>query len=180
MNMKKYVMIIAGLMALTTAISVQAMGFKFDPLGEELIAAAHSNDVKKAQSLLQQNVNVNYQDEYGNSALTRATFMGSKDVARLLINAKANPNVQTNFGSTALMLTALNNYKDVAELLINAGANLVLKNDAGQTAYDIARAHGYKELAQMLEIARKGYKLAHTHWRMGQVFGKSDMGFKFE
>ena len=159
MNVKKHVMMIASLIVIAMSISVQAMSFKKEYLDEMLFDAAKRNDVERMKFwLAQKNVDVNYQDKAGATALMEAAEYNSKDVAQLLIDKGADLNLKDNRSYTALMLAALEGAHDIVRLLIDKEADLNLKNVYGNTALIIAAHVGDEDVVQWLINAG-----AHLH-----------------
>lgn len=73
--------------------------------------------------LLLQKIEVNATDEFGESALYKATSSDCEPVIILLINAKANPNLKNKYGDTALSraISHKNPSPAIIEILKNAG-----------------------------------------------------------
>ncbi len=62
-------------------------------LGDKLLGALRSGDLKAVQTCLSYEVEVNVTDEYGFTALQVAQMRGQKDIAELLLAKGADPNV---------------------------------------------------------------------------------------
>ena len=58
-------------------------------LGDELIQAAHNNDLEEVERLLEAGADVNWQDEYGDTALYYAVMGGHISIVELLKAAGA-------------------------------------------------------------------------------------------
>jgi uncharacterized protein len=87
---------------------------------QDLYLAARTNDVKLAQSLIEQKVDINQKDERGYTALILATYNQSSDVAELLLKHGADPEIGDRTGRTALMGASFQgDVKCVAILLEN-------------------------------------------------------------
>jgi hypothetical protein len=77
-------------------------------LNDQLLAAAHVNDVKAVRTLLDAGANVNAADAYGNTALMLAAEVRSKgDVVKLLLERGADADIRDPSGLTALERTNL-------------------------------------------------------------------------
>ena len=66
---------------------------------------------------------VNFQDEYGRTALIWAAYYGYSDIVQALITAGADLNIQDNYGDTALKLAVWGEQSHTAQLLVDAGAD---------------------------------------------------------
>ena len=62
-------------------------------------------------------LDVNFQGEYGDIALIKASQYGHSEIVRLLLKNKANVNLKDNNGRTALMEASSNGRLKVVELL---------------------------------------------------------------
>jgi uncharacterized protein len=62
-------------------------------------------------------VEVNAQDDYENTSLTRAAESGHLEVVRLLLENGANPNLRDEFDKTPLELAEENGHFEVAEFV---------------------------------------------------------------
>ena len=117
----------------------------------ELIDAVYDNDIDLVGQLLNNNVDIELQDQYENTALIWAINRapdgyGSMrlgievsievriEVIRLLLENGANPNIQNNEGTTALMKASQYIERiEIVELLLEYGANLNLQNEDGES-----------------------------------------------
>ena len=153
MNMNKIIMTLAIAIAAITTISLRAQSN--DELGKKLILTTYIDDAKTAQSLLDQGVNINYQDEFGRTALMFAAIHDSENIAQLLINNGADLNLQNDNGNTALIIASADNSIDVVQLLIDNGASFTLRNKYKQSAYDLAKTRGNQAVLNILPKAAK-------------------------
>jgi len=74
--------------------------------------------------LLNQKVNINEKDDYGATALLRATMKNRKDIVEILINNKANLDLQDNSDETALICAAQLGEKDIIKILLICWLNV--------------------------------------------------------
>jgi ankyrin repeat protein len=116
--------------------------------GKELTEATNANNANDVAALIKNpNINLNWVNEAGNTALMRAAFKNNKEIAALLIAVGANPNGHNRNGNSALALTQ---NTEIAESLLNVGANPNAKNDTGGTALMMAAQTGLIEIAKLL------------------------------
>jgi len=87
--------------------------------GPALIDAATNGDVAKVQALLAEGADVNYQDQYGRTALFSAAKRGHTEAVRILLTKGAEVNHKSKAGKTALSMA---DTKAIAQLLKAAGA----------------------------------------------------------
>ena len=73
---------------------------------QELLKACEQGNLEVVKGLLEKDVNVNSEDEYGSTALIIAISNGHTEIAELLIVNGANVNTKANNGTTALMSAA--------------------------------------------------------------------------
>ena len=121
--------------------------------GQEMAQAASARIPKHSlamiTALLKAGADVNSRDEYGATALSRASYRGNQDLVQLLL---AQPGIKldrTNVdGETALMMAAENGHAEIVEMLLKAGADVSITDEGGATA--ISRAQ--KTLAKQQTI----------------------------
>lgn len=96
---------------------------------EDIITNALLCDINSLKKLIESGVDVNFQDEWGNTALIAISDFNRPDIVKLLLNFNANPDIINKFGENALIVSAKrNNIKNI-ELLIDANANWLIKKD---------------------------------------------------
>jgi ankyrin repeat protein len=100
-----------------------------------------------------QEVNINFQDKNGDTALMWDSMSNgsnnSKDNIKLLLDNGADPNIQNVLGYTALMFASSHN-NEVVELLLDKGAEINLKNKSGWTALMHAVDRDKYEIVKLL------------------------------
>ena len=94
--------------------------------------------------------NVDWQDNYGWTALHYCGQYDHIEIAKMLIDAGADVNIQHNNGSTALNVCAYKNRPEIANMLIDAGAVLNIQNNDGWTALHYCVDWKHPEIARML------------------------------
>lgn len=119
--------------------------------GEEsaLISASRRAMNKVVEALLIRDVEINYTDDEGYSALAKAAINGHLTTVKILIAADANVNV-TPDGRSLLMHVVEDDNMLISQLLIQAGADVNFRDENGTSALQIARQKGLFDLDLML------------------------------
>ena len=123
--------------------------------GEVLALATKASFVVIVQMLVDAGVDLNYQDDQGESALHIAARFGHSDCAEILLKGsrkqKADPGiVEKTYGWTPLFVACMDGHLGVAELLINAGADLTKCDTSGWTCAEHAALRGHLKIARRL------------------------------
>ena len=95
-------------------------------------------------------INVNTQDNSGQTALILASIEGYKDIVKILLQKEANVNIQDHYGQTALILASIEGYKDIVKILLQKEANVNIQDHYGQTALIYASQYGHKDIVKLL------------------------------
>ncbi len=90
------------------------------------------------QHLIEQDVDINILDHYGNNALWAACYAFSETCCRLLIANGCSIDHQNVTGNTALGYVASSGKDSIVKLLLALGANPTLQNQDDMTAIDLA------------------------------------------
>jgi ankyrin repeat protein len=120
---------------------------------KELVRAAQSNDVARAEKALQANINIDLKNEDGYTALMYAVNAGSLDVARLILSRKARINLQDRDGYSALMIAAYRGNAEMLDLLLQYKPDVNLRHRSGRTALIMAAWKGTAQMVQRLIAA---------------------------
>ncbi|MCJ1383165.1 Glycerophosphocholine phosphodiesterase [Xylographa soralifera] len=109
------------------------------------------------QLLVDAGVDLNYQDEQGESALHLAARFGHSECAEILLKGSEGHKIdleltENTFGWTALFVACVDGHLQVAELLIEAGANLTRCDTSGWTCTEHAALRGHLEIARKLVL----------------------------
>ena len=116
-----------------------------------LIRASEQGYIEIVEKLIvAKHINLNAEDEYGNTALMCAAKEGRIDIAKDLIAAGANVDAKNKHEETALMYAAQNGYTRIAKDLIAAGADVKCMNRFGDTALTFAVGKEYVEIVKMI------------------------------
>ena len=118
-----------------------------------LCAYGGSGDVDEARDLIARGIDIDEQDNRGNTALMGATWNKHLEIAQELIRAGAALDLQDRYGRTALTNAATYNNLETVQELIRAGAALDVQNDSGRTALQITRENGHTKIATLLREA---------------------------
>ncbi len=120
---------------------------------EIFFQAVRSGDYNEVKRLIGVGADVNAQDNFGETALMKATYYEHQEVAQLLIENGADVNIQENSGATALFFATERGYLEVAILLIENGADVNIQDNIGSTALTWALTGGHEEIAKLLREA---------------------------
>ncbi|KKK17847.1 hypothetical protein P175DRAFT_0472761 [Aspergillus ochraceoroseus IBT 24754] len=120
-----------------------------------LALATKANFVDIVQLLVDAGVDVNYQDEQGETALHVAARFGHDQCARILLagneGQKADPELAENtYAWTPLFVACVDGSLSVVTSLIEAGANLERLDSSGWTAKEHAALRGHLDIARCL------------------------------
>lgn len=120
-----------------------------------LALATKANFVDIVQLLVDAGVDINYQDEQGETALHVAARYGHHECAKILLDGsddqKANTELAENtYAWTPMFVACVDNSLKVAQLLIAAGADLERFDSSGWTAKEHAALRGHLEVARCL------------------------------
>ena len=123
--------------------------------GEVLALAAKANFVVIVRLLVEAGVDLNYQDDQGETALHVAARFGHTECAKALLDGsdsqRANTELGENaFGWTPLFIACVDGHLGVVELLIAAEADLEKADSSGWTAKEHAALRGHMDIARLL------------------------------
>jgi len=131
---------------------------KFEKAFESsLMDDINNNNIVHIKRLIDSGVDLDVQDNEGDTALTWAAYKSNKEIVELLITAGASLNVQDNDGNTALILSLFknNNNIEIAKILTKAGADWSIKNNDG---YDFFNWLIPVKQEQIIKLYPKKYK----------------------
>ncbi|MEI0477590.1 ankyrin repeat domain-containing protein [Brachyspira pulli] len=84
---------------------------------ETLLDAAIFGDEDVVEKILEKNINVNIQDDVGNTALILACMEGHIKVVEILVKANADKSIVNKYGNDALFYAKQNNHPDIVKLI---------------------------------------------------------------
>ncbi|KAL9027257.1 MAG: hypothetical protein Q9196_004192 [Gyalolechia fulgens] len=125
------------------------------PSGEILALATKANFVAIVQLLVKAGVDLDYQDDQGETALHLAARFGHVACATALLAGselqKADIELEESvFGWTPLFVASVEGHSSIVELLVAAGANLAKADTSGWTAQEHAALRGHIGIAEQL------------------------------
>jgi len=98
----------------------------------------------------QTDVDVNYQDSLGNTAVMKAAEIGNIEIIEFLINKGADINHQNKQGITAAMKSVEKNHYFALKILLSNNVDLNQSDYTGRTIKDIARNSRDKRIIKLL------------------------------
>jgi len=129
----------------------------------DLIEAVKQGRLDVVQNLCDQqgNANVDYQDEYGATALMWAAIHEHIDIFNELCKRGADVNLKDKHGRTALMFSVGCDDPQFVNLLFDRGANVNLKDRDGRTVLFHAMMTFKINIEIIEELCRRGAKVTH-------------------
>ena len=103
-------------------------------MANDLISAAINGNIENVRLLLDRGVNINFKDNYGDTALMWASSEDNIYIVEILLNHGANIDLLDDDGDTALDLAVGDGNTDIIELLLEHGAEVNIQNEFGETA----------------------------------------------
>ena len=100
--------------------------------------------------LLNRGVNINFQNNLGDTALHYCALNGHIEIVSVLLHYRANTNITNKLGDTALHNSSSNGHTETVCLLLNSGTNIYLRNVNGATALHKAALSGCIETVKAL------------------------------
>ncbi|HRP68730.1 MAG TPA: ankyrin repeat domain-containing protein, partial [Turneriella sp.] len=117
---------------------------------KELVMAARSNDVARAERALESNINIDLKNEEGYTALMYAVNSGANDVAKFLLDRKARVNLQDRDGYTPLMIALFRGDASMVDMLMQYRPDVNLRHRSGRTALIMATWRGNTEMMALV------------------------------
>jgi ankyrin repeat protein len=128
----------------------------------DLLEAARGGHFDRAQELLtKENLDLNFKNEKGHSALMLAAYHGHYELTKFFISAGADVNSVDNSSNSILMGVVFKGHRQIFEILVQAGAKLDFANDKKQTALDYAILFGHRDiLSRIHQLQSRDSELA--------------------
>ena len=124
-------------------------------LSAVLAIATKSNFIEVVRTLVAARVDINFQDEQGETALHVAARYGHVECSRILLDGSDAQEIDTElreatYGWTPVLVASVDGHLSIVELLIEAGADLNKLDYSGWSAKEHAALRGHIELATRL------------------------------
>lgn len=128
---------------------------QFSPEDYQLfIGASFENQDSIVKAKIEEGIEVNYTDEYRNTALMMAAYNGHTKVVKMLIDAGANVRMKNVNNRTALMLASSGPFVETVKLLLQSGAEVnAMDSHESWTPLMFAAGEGQMEVAKVLLAA---------------------------
>ncbi|KAK3446427.1 hypothetical protein EUGRSUZ_A02127 [Eucalyptus grandis] len=119
-------------------------------LGDRLCAAARKGEARQIHRLLENGAAINGRDQYGWTALHRASFKGHTEAVRALLEKGIDIDAKDEDGYTALHCATESGHMEVVELLVKKGADAEARTNKGLSALQIAESLAYAGISRVL------------------------------
>lgn len=90
----------------------------------DIIELTRKNDIKGVKKFIAEGGDINFQNEWGYTALMIASYWNHPAIVKLLIDAGAKLDLQNEKGETALFISIMDMKIDIAEILLKSGASM--------------------------------------------------------
>ena len=96
-----------------------------EEVGEKLIEATKIGTAKDVNDLIEKKSDIDYQDENGDTPLSKACNEGRYEIVNLLLSANADPNIKNNISQSPLEIakSRVFEYSLIIEKLTKMGAH---------------------------------------------------------
>jgi glycerophosphodiester phosphodiesterase len=124
--------------------------------GASLALAVKSDFHKIVKVLVDAGVDVNYQDQQGETALHLAARFGHEECARILLSATGPFGInieipEKTYGWTPLFIACVDGHFNIVKLLVQKGAPVSNKDYSGWTPQEHAALRGHLDIAEFLK-----------------------------
>jgi ankyrin repeat protein len=111
-----------------------------DQITPSIVEYAAENCQEKVQELARNScININAQNEQGDSALHCAVLHNNIEMATCLLHCGAHVDIQNNYGDTPLIVAAQQGFINMIAVLLKHNANPYIQNKYGKNATDYAQ-----------------------------------------
>lgn len=155
--------------------------------GEVLLLAVKENLIDIVRLLVENNVNLDFQDKQGETALHLAARYGHDQCAQLLLQGtilnKASTEITENaFAWTPLHIASVDGHLNITKLLILSNADIMKTDASGWTAKEHAALRGHIDIAQELtkhtpQIDGVPHTRSHSPPNSGSIVESRSNGF---
>lgn len=119
-------------------------------IDQEFLTAVENDQIPLVKELLNRGVNINYQDQSGNTALLYAINNNNQEMVKILLTHGANPNLEDQRGVTPLILATSENATSIVQELLNHGANPNQQDKWEETPLYFAARNGNLDMLETL------------------------------
>ena len=98
-------------------IAVLYLGYTQTARNTELFRASAAGNSRRLRALFSAGININWQDEYGHTALFLASWYGVKNSVSVLLAIGADPTIADNMGTIPLVVAKANGHNWIVEKL---------------------------------------------------------------
>jgi ankyrin repeat protein len=117
------------------------------------VSGAYSTTIGVIQGVASRpEVNLNAQDDDGNTAIHKITKIGRNLFVECLLNNGANPNIANNQGNTALHIAAEKGDLQIVKLLLKAKAQTFVINNNNLIALELAKQNEHQSIVNLLQM----------------------------
>jgi len=145
---------VAVAVVLTVIVRLELKG-RAEEATDNFLRAAENNNIAKVRQALIGGIDVNKQNNLGDSALMLAAKNGCLEVVRLLLEKDIEVDKKNNLGDSALMLAAKNGQSEVVELLLKNNADTDKQNNLGCTAFSLGNDEVKETIRKFLAQKRE-------------------------
>ena len=116
--------------------------------GEMLVSEVEKPEpnLNLVRDLITLGANLDWQNDYGRTALHYCGQYDHLEIAKMLIDAGADVNIQHSRGWTPLHIFTFYNHSGIVGMLLDAGADKTIPSNDGRLPYDFAKTQELKEL----------------------------------
>jgi ankyrin repeat protein len=116
----------------------------------KLLVYSKKGNLKGVKKCLENSVNVNCKDKFGQTPLIWSSYNGYLEIVKVLIENDADVNCKDNFDNTPLTLSSIKGHLEIVKVLIENGVDVNCKNDGGWTPLIGASYYGHLQIVKCL------------------------------
>ena len=119
-------------------------------VGPLMLAAAQAGDTKRLISTLEYIRNINFEDDWKETALHKAAYKGYNDIVQLLLTKGASIEARNEDNYTPLHHAARNGHTSTVDLLLTKHASIEATGKDAETPLHFAACSGYTDIVELL------------------------------
>ncbi|GLC87688.1 ankyrin repeat domain-containing protein [Lysinibacillus piscis] len=116
----------------------------------EILDAVAANNIEKVKQLVQQTINIDIQNDKGETALLIATHLNYVELAKLLIEHGANVNIQDKKQDSPFLYASAEGRTEILKFMLAYDIDTAILNRFGGTGLIPAAEKGHLENVQLL------------------------------